>query len=180
MIRCIFITFLLLSTFVLSQEKDTADIVFKAKLLTVDRHGILENSKLIEDIEKQKLDFIEFNDSSNWFFMKIEFNQKYGKYMDGHSILWLGNCHFYLAFKKEKSKFYRLGGFDALDIKDFIKDLHDDIEYLDILFNEKLNMEIPIDCIESYVEMPEKKKIKNGYQCFDKCSEKLSTTLIVN
>lgn len=163
-----------------SQEKDTADVAFKAKLLTLDRHGILAEDKLLNDIKKQKLEFVEYNDSSNWIFIKIKFDQKYGGYIDNYSVLWLGDCYFYLAFRKEKSKFYRLGGFDVLDVEDFVKDIQNDIEYLDVLSNKKLNSEIPIDCIESYVEIPERKKLKKGYKCFKKCSDTLTTTLIVN
>lgn len=174
------IIFLLISTFTLSQKTDSKDIAFKAKLLTLDRHGVLNEDKLLEDITNQKLEFIEYNDFSNWVFMKIDFNQIYGNYIDNNSILWLGNCSFYIAFRNENSKFYRLGGFDALDINDFIKDLRQDIEYIPILSNENLNEIIDINCMESFFEMTEKKKFKKGYQCYSPCSEKLSTTLIVN
>ncbi len=162
-----------------SQEKDTADIAFKAKLLTLNRHGVLDEDRLLEDIKKQKLEFIEYNDSSNWVFMKITFDQKYGDHYDNSYVIWLGGCYFYIAYRKEKSKFYRLGGFDALDLDDFISDIHNDIEYIDFLYNEELNKEIPIDCIESYVKKSKKKRLKHGYKCFQKCSDTLTTTLIV-
>lgn len=163
-----------------SQEKDTADISFKAKLLTIDRHGILNEAKLLEDIKKQKLEFIEYNDSNDWVFMKIKFDQKYGKHYDNSYVIWLGSCYFYIAYRKEESKFYRLGGFDALDIDDFINDFHNDTEYLDFLFNKELKKEIPIHCMESYVRQSGKKRLKKGYNCFQQCSDVLSTTLIVN
>lgn len=173
------ISLIFLSELCYSQEKDTADISFKAKLLTVDRHGILDENKLVEEIEKQKLEFIEYNDSSNWVFMKIKFDQKYGNYKNDHSTLWLGDCNFYIAFNKETSKFYRLGGFDILDVDDFIDDMHEDL-YFDIHFDENLNEEIPIHCIESYVKLSEKMRLKKGHQCFSPCSKKLTTNLIVN
>ncbi len=163
-----------------SQKKDTADIAFKAKLLTIDRHGVLDQDKLLEDILKQKLEIIEHSDSSNWIFMKIKFDQKYGDYYDNSYVAWLGECYFYIAYRKEKSKFYRLGGFDSLDLDDFVNDIQNDIEYFKILSNGKLNNEVPINCIESYVELPERKRLKKEYNCFQKCSDILTTTLIVN
>jgi len=181
MIKYISIIFLILICQLgYSQEKDTADIIFKAKLLTLDRHGVSDKAKLLEDILKQKLEIIEYSDSSNWIFMKIKFDQKYGGYIDKHSVLWLGNCYFYLAFRKEKSKFYRLGGFDSLDLDDFVNDIQNDIEYFKILSNEKLNNDIPVNCIESYVELSKRKRLKKGYNCFQKCSDILTTTLIVH
>lgn len=165
----------------LGQVSDTANIAFKAKLLTLDRKGLLDKDAQIKDIVNQKLDFIEYKKSNNWIFMRIKFNQKYGNYFqdkDG-AVLWLGECYFYLAFKREEAVFYRLGGFDKLDVENFVKDLKEDIiEYDDILTNESLNNIIPINCIEKYVKTKGKKK-KTEYKCFNQCSEILRTTMSV-
>lgn len=162
-----------------SQTIDTASIAFKAKLMTLDRKGYFAKEKQIKEIENQKLDFIDYKSSDNWIFMRIKYDQNYGNYDGDGYILRLGNCDFYLAFRKEGSVFYRLGGFDKLDLEDFINDLKEDvIEYYDVIDNKKIADEIPFECIENYLK--KKKRKKNlEYSCFDECSKVMKTTLIV-
>lgn len=164
--KIVYIIYILsFSGFCFSQKKDTIDIAFKAKFLTTSIYGIPDKENFIQEIQKQKLEFITYKESNNFVFMKIKFDQKYTDFYRNAHTAWLGNCFFFLAFNKEKSKFYRIGGFDVLDIDEFMMDLSDEVKYLDYYVDERLTKEIPISCIETYYNVSTK-EVEEGISLF--------------
>ncbi len=64
---------------------------------------------------------------------------------------WLGSCDFYIAFNVDKAKFYRIGGFDILDLSDFFDDLGPkDLDLFDLGSDKALDFY----CLKSHSELP--------------------------
>lgn len=155
---------------------DSANIAFKAKLMTMYRQGITDSTKLIKTIQSQKIEFTK-NTSENIVLMKIYFDQiVYSKDNTTHS--WFGNCNYYLAYNLKKEKFYRIGGFDSNDVVEFIDDIQEysfSTEDELFLFNLETFGDFDMSCLMSYYYMSEKKRKRKGYKCFDRCSEVIFT-----
>ena len=151
---------------------DTTSITFKAKLLTLSRRGITNVKNILDEENKKKVDFLKTKYKS---FIFIKINSKdpsYGWYKTKNG------CNYYLAYNKEKSKFYRLGGFDIVDINDFFKDLENQevIIFKDLEEGNEIE-EIDIYCLYNYYKMKPKKRLKKGYKCFHKCSKEIITKI---
>ena len=158
-------------------EKDSVNIAFKAKLLTTSRFGLADTSTIKKSIQKQDLEFIS-NPTNSIILLKIKFDQKYYMNNKNRANFFYGKCYYYLSYNTKTNKFYRLGGFDSLDIKDFFNDLN----YIEKQEKEKLFLKgfdsdydgIDIICLSNYNDLSKKKKRKKGFKCFNICSKSLN------
>lgn len=167
------VLFILLALQLLSQlEIDSSAIMFKAKLLTTSRFGIAEPTIIIDEIKKQNAIFLS-SPSENILFIKINFKQKFHEQAE-----LFGECSYFIAFNQSTMTFYRLGGFDEVDLDSFFKDL-EPIDYK--LYNIGLTEDSEIDfaCLAEYSELSSKKQKKRKYECFPKCSDILFKKLII-
>jgi len=174
----IIILFLLsIDTFGQGVNIDSTAIAFKAKLFTVSEYGMAKKQLILKDIENQNLIFLKTK-YKHFLFMKISFSQPYR--LPNHEIQMLvRQCDYYLAYNTFDSKYYRLGGFDSVDIDSFFKDLKLREGYI---FKNNCNeiSEINIHCLYSYYSMKHKKRIKKGFKCFSKCSDETKQEIIIN
>ena len=148
-------------------EIDTSAVLFKAKLLTISRFGLADEKTTLKDITEQEAVLL-YSPSENLLLIRVDYSQ---------SDL-LGECSYYLAFNKTTSTFYRLGGFDTLDLSDFFEDLTpDDYQIYDLDFLEE--SEIDFTCLAKLAELPPGKRIKRKHECFPKCSDVLYQWLVI-
>lgn len=158
------------------KKQDSIKIAFKAKLLTTSEYGISYKEKILEDIQKQKIVFLN-TVYENFIFMKITFSQPYRTSRNTTRTL-IRDCNYYIAFSKLDDRFYRLGGFDYVDINDFFKDL---IMRENLIFkqapNNNLVENMNIDCLYNYYEMSENKKRRKGFKCFENCKKQTMKSL---
>lgn len=159
-------------------EQDSLKIIFKAKLLTVSEYGIAGKKTILEDIERQNARYLK-TIYENFLFIRIDFNQPY-RQLD-HNIYTLNrDCSYYIAFNKKDAKYYRLGGFEIVDSKDFFEDLElrEGIIFNDIPGNEV--EEIDMHCLYDYNELSEKKKRSKNFDCFISCKEITETIITIH
>lgn len=150
---------------------DSTDVLFKAKLLTTSRLGLLSGQEALETIKNQNAVFLD-SPSSNLFFIRVDFDQR-----KGSAVEILGNCSYYLALNEAKLKFYRLGGFDSNDVYEFFEDLTaEDYSIFDPEFSS--SSELDFHCMIIYSGLSIKKRKRRGYTCFQNCSQSLFTNLI--
>ena len=148
---------------------DSSAIAFKAKMLTMSEYGIASKEDVIKYAENQKLTFLKTL-YSNFLFMKVEFDQPYTSSDKSRSTL-LRHCNYYLAYNTVSCRYYKLGGFDSVDIDIFFKDLGDkEVGYFKTLDGEHIE-EIDIFCLYDYYQLSIKKRKKEGFHCFPVCSE---------
>lgn len=172
--------FLLFSFHVYCQRMpsvDSTSIAFKASLFTVSKYGIASKEKILQDVENQKVRFLKTKYKS-FLFIKIEFSQPYRTSDKTRSTL-TQNCNYYLAFNILEKRFYKLGGFDDVDIDDFINDLEsqEGINLIDWVNRNEIE-EIDIDCLYSYYKLNKKQRVKQNFTCFESCSQKIKTYYI--
>jgi hypothetical protein len=154
-----------------AQSISENEISFKAKLLTVNRLGVASEKAIIEDIKSQQLEFLK-NDSGNMIIMKIKFSQSNFK-GDDRKVVWLGECNYYIAYNREKFRFYLLGGFSSLDLKTFFEDLNSK-EFVDIASNDHLSKEINFQCLYDCSKMSKNKALKSKrFPCLKNCDDEL-------
>lgn len=177
------IVFVILIAFTLNSsaqeltKRDSINIAFKAKLLTTNEDGIsYSKESILQNIEQQKTTFLK-TIYKNFVFIKVECSQKYNL-LEGGTMTRFGDCNYYLAFNTEFSRFYKLGGFDTLDIDAFLAKLGAS-EKMGI-FN-RLDVgeieEIDIDCLYNYSELSLRKRRKRGYSCLGSCNETTKTII---
>lgn len=172
--------FLFCFTHLYSQEKtaiDTTAIIFKANLFTVSEYGIASKEYILKDIEEQNVKFLKTSFES-FCFLKIQFSQPYRT--SNNSELTLDRtCAYYIAYNITKKKFYRLGGFDAVNVDDFIKDLElqEGGNSFDLVNLNEIE-EININCLYEYFYLSKKKKLKHKFTCFKCCAENTKTYYI--
>ncbi len=156
-------------------KRDSANILFKAKLLTASEYGIGNKENIIQDIDQQNAFFLE-TFYKKFVFVKIEFSQKYQRLNQSVSTL-IRPCSYYLAFSISDSRFYKLGGFDVPDIDDFFQHLkwREEKVFDGISGNEV--QEIDIYCLYDYFELSHKKRRKKGYSCFENCRDITKTEI---
>lgn len=166
----IFLLFLRFSAFGQTEEIDSCAIKFKANLLTVSEYGIASKQTILNDIESQEVEFLKTK-YKNFFFLRIRFSQPYRTSESGFQTL-DRDCYYYIAYNIRDKKFYRLGGFDSIDIDSFINDLQS-LESNNIIDWEERNeiQEIDIDCLFDYYNLSPKKRLKRKFKCFENCSE---------
>ena len=172
----IFILTFILAQDCFGQSVDSLALKFKAQLLTTSRYGLANSDSLLSDITDQRVTFLS-SPSSNTILLKVVFDQKYFTGDVEDQILWLGDCSYYLAFNIKRNTFYRLGGFDELDIDEFF----DDFETVDhnlVNIEYAKTSEIDFYCLKEYAETSSKKRL-NKSLCIPCCSEKLETTLVI-
>ncbi|WP_108803801.1 hypothetical protein [Aquimarina sp. Aq107] len=170
--KIIFIIVLCLSIFSNAQEikvLDSTSLVFKAKLLTVDLTGIDNKESILNHLENKREHYFLKTKYSSFVFIKIVSKKP--------DVGWYRNkkgCSFYLAFNLLNTRFYRLGGFDIIDIDNFIKDLKEQeiILFKDLEGGNEIE-EMDIYCLYEYYEMKPKKRLKKGFSCFQKCSKEI-------
>jgi len=163
-----------------SQERiDSTSIAFKAKLFTVSEYGISNESEILKDIQSQKIIFLKTK-YEHFLFMKISFSQPY-RLPNKHTQTLYRDCNYYLAFNIEDSRFYKLGGFDILDIDSFFEDLQlrEDSIFKDIEEGKEID-EIDIYCLYDYYKMKKRKRVKKGFNCLDNCAKKTETSIILH
>lgn len=153
---------------------DSTSIAFKAKLFTVSEYGLASKERILQDIESQELKFLTTK-LKNFLFIKIHFSQPY-RINENTKTTLIRNCSYYLAFNLSSLKFYRIGGFDNLDIDDFFDD---SFLHREILFSIDGNDIEGIDllCLYDYHKMNKKDKFKKGFKCIGNCDEETKTIL---
>lgn len=159
-------------------EKDSLKIIFKAKLFTASEYGVADKSTIIEDIEGQNARYLK-TVYANFLFIRIDFNQPYRQL--NQSIHTLNrDCSYYISFNVKDAKYYRLGGFEIIDTKDFFKDLklREKTIFNGLTGNEV--EEIDIYCLYEYNELSEKKKQSGKFDCFINCKEATETTVKIH
>ena len=158
---------------------DSSAVKFKAALLTVSEYGIASKEQILKDIESQKITFLKTKYKS-FVFLEVDFSQPY-RTSDNSRLTLNRNCRYYIAFNIVKKKFYKLGGFDDIDIDDFIKDL-ELIESINISDWEDKNLveRINVACLYNYFYLNKRQRLKQGYKCFENCSNKTKTFYIEN
>ena len=156
---------------------DSSAVKFKASLFTVSEFGIASKEIILKDLENQKTNFLETK-YKKFSFLKVEFSQPY-RMSDSNYVTLIRDCTYYLAFNLEDKKFYKLGGFNTLDIDDFIKDLERLEIDNNIPWDEKnIIKEIDINCLYEYSLLDKKKRLKSNFKCFENCSENTKTYYI--
>jgi hypothetical protein len=164
---------ILINTKISSQPIDTLSICFKAKILTTTRNGYFDSLSLIKELSNQKLSIIDIP-IDNVIFIKIKHEQRYNM-LDNSNLVLIGTCYYYLAFNLNNSKYYRLGGFDYLDLDDFFKE----INILNINLLGGNNYEIDLLCLFEFSNYSNRKKKKKKFRCFENCSEEITNFLII-
>lgn len=160
--------FILFSTLLLGQSYkfapvDSSGIVFKARLLTLERQGIVNKKFLLNDIEDRDLFFLKTN-YKNFIFFKIKTKPPVGWYNNNY-------CYYYLAYNVKTRTFYKLGGFDYLDLDDFFEDLFE-YEVPSMNFNDDV-VELDLECLFRFYIFPKKKRLKKKNICYCTCSEEI-------
>lgn len=154
-----------------NKEIDTVSISFKAKLFTVSEYGVSSKEQILRDINNQKIQFLNTL-YKNFIFMKIEFSQPY-RLSNGHIRTLERDCNYYMAFNILDSRFYKLGGFDSLDIDDFFDDLKIKEK---TIFKGGINggevENIDIHCLYQYYNINKRKKQRKNFKCLSSCSKK--------
>lgn len=173
----IFITTSLIQAQSLTQN-DSIAILFKGQLFTISEYGVASKDKILKDIENQKSDFLKTK-YENFLFMKITFNQPYRLLNQNLSTL-VRNCDYYIAFNIKQSRYYKLGGFNKIDIADFFDDLKINEKSLFPDGKGEEIKDVDIHCLYNYYRLSEKKRNKSKFDCFGNCQEKTSTTIIIH
>jgi len=184
--KIILIPYFLFSVILSAQNEkaiDSATIAFKAKLLTINRQGISDVEGMLNQINQKKVKFLNTK-YEDFIFLKIDFTDTFyeGKIYLNHNDsvgrTLFGSCFYYLAFNKKNAKFYRLGGFDIVDIDDFIRDLEEQevIIFKDLEGGNEIEG-MDINCLYNYYQMKPKKRLRKGYSCFSKCSKEIVTKI---
>ncbi|WP_250433666.1 hypothetical protein [Hanstruepera flava] len=158
-------------------KKDSVKILFKAKLLTTSEYGIgLDIKQIINDVENQNALFLKTLYSS-FLFIEVEFNQPY-RIINGDIVTFSRECSYYLAFNIINSRFYRIGGFDTIDIDTFINDLNyqEDGIFKDVINKNEIEG-IDVRCLYRYFTLSTKKRNKKGFECFDNCRNITTTNV---
>lgn len=164
-----FSVFFYINIYCQNVQIDSTSIKFKAALFTLSEYGIASKGQILKDIENQETIFLKTK-YKHFLFLRIKFSQPY-RLSDLSENTFIRDCYYYIAFNKKNKKFYRIGGFDNLNIEDFIQDL-DSVEndYL-IDWNDRNEIEgIDIDCLYNYAKLSKKEKFKKGFTCFENCS----------
>lgn len=162
-------------SFAQQTEIDSSAIKFKANLFTLSEFGIASKEQILSDIENQEVSFLK-TFYKEFYFLKVKFSQPYRRSNKSITTL-IRNCTYYLAFNNRDKKFYRLGGFDMIDIDEFIEDL-EDVEVLLTNFNGNEIEEIDIDCLYKYHKLSKKQRLKKGFKCFKNCRQDTKTAYI--
>lgn len=157
-------------------DTDTTAVAFKAKLLTISEYGIADKNQILKDIENQKITFLKTKYQS-FIFMKVDFAQPY-RLPTGSTQTLKRDCSYYIAFNLSNSIFYKLGGFDTIDIDSFFEalEVNESGIFKDIAEGNEVEG-IDIYCLHEYYLMNKKKRLKKGFTCLDNCSEKTETTI---
>lgn len=157
------------------QSIDSTLIAFKAKLLTTSRLGVTDSLTMLRSIQGQQLEYL-YSPIPDVILMKVKFDQKYFTVRDGYIEL-IGTCYYYLAFNVANNKFYRLGGFEALDIEEFFSEVQS-IEEALIDTNHYSGTDVDFYCLLEYSQLSKKKKARRGSDCFQSCNEEISEYLV--
>lgn len=153
---------------------DSTAIAFKAKLFTVSEYGLASKERILQDIDEQEIEFLKTT-YKTFIFMKISFSQPYRISESTKSTL-IRNCFYYLAFNKISSRFYRIGGFDNLDIDNFFEDIGGSGEIIFTFEGEEID-KLDIVCLYEYYKMNNKERSKKGFHCIKNCREITQTIL---
>lgn len=147
---------------------DTLGIEFKAKLLTIERNGLPNKNYIIEEIEERKILYLK-TEYTDFMFLKIIALSPVGWYKNSF-------CNYYLSYNKKTRVFYKLGGFDFLDLDSFFEDLsHNQLSMWEFETDVE---EINLECLYKYYILPEKKKNRKKINCHCKCSDEIIRELM--
>ena len=105
--------------------------------------------------------------------MKIKFGQKYFRGNRDFTEL-MGVCYYYLAYDDDNQTFYRLGGFEKLDLKDFFKNF--EVLKATLTIEES---EVDLFCLYEYSDLSEKKKLRKPFDCFKSCEDEIIQQLVI-
>lgn len=162
---------------------DSTSIAFKAKLLSINKQGVSDIKSMLDQVDNKQIKFLKTK-YKYFEFLKIDFTDLYYEakvYINEEDLIGqalFGSCSYYLAFNKVNAKYYKLGGFNDLDIDEFFYDL-EDLEIFIFKDLEGGNEVEGIDmyCLYNYYNLKPKRRLKKGYNCFSKCSEEMSTEM---
>lgn len=94
---------------------DTSAIVFKAKLLTIERKGFFSENKLERLLNDMKCKTYTTKD---YFFIIVN-PADYVIKNNNEKIAIFGNCKYYLAYSFSNNLYFKLGGFESENIYEF-------------------------------------------------------------
>lgn len=157
-----FLVIYFVSNLASGQVTANEDVGFKAKLLTLSRFGLLDSKMLLDELENQKVDFI--HDTSEILILKVYSSKKFFLGTNQHYVDWIGDCNFFLAYNRRNYTFYRLGGFQTLDLRSFFEDMNSS-DLISILESQTVNLHLDIPCL---LKCSKKSKSNTGYEC--KCN----------
>lgn len=178
--KIICIVFLMLCVSLRSQVLDSISIAFKAKILTINKQGISNIKNILDQVDNKEIKFLKTK-YVDFIFMKVKFSDSdysgevYLKQkFDSIGRTLFGDCSYYLAFNKKSARYYRLGGFDIIDIDSFIDDLEEQEVFIfkDLEGGNEIE-EMDIYCLYNYYEMKPKRRLKKRFNCFSKCSKEI-------
>lgn len=165
-----FSVFFCFHTYCQNAAVDSTLIKFKATLFTLSEYGIANKEQILKDVENQEIIFLRTK-YKHFVFLKIKFSQPYRLGRGSSENTFIRDCYYYVAFNNRDKKFYRIGGFDNLNIDDFINDLDSVEKDYTIDWNDRNEIEgIDIDCLYNYAKLSKKEKLKKGFTCFENCS----------
>lgn len=149
--------------------KDSLNIAFKAKLLTVSVTGIAERDIILKDVESQQVIFLKTS-FKNFLFLKVKYDQSYRE--NEKVRMRFVNCSYFIAFNIKQFEFYRIGGFDSDDIDKFMEDLSSQ-ESADPFLETEPIKGVDFNCLSEYSRLSKKKRLKKKLTCFKCCSEEI-------
>ncbi|MBO6879079.1 hypothetical protein [Winogradskyella sp.] len=173
----IVVLFCLSNSYCQNRDVDSLSIGFKAKLFTVSEYGIADKDQILEDIENQKIKFLNTK-YDNFIFIKVYFSQPF-RIPGNRTQTLYRDCSYYLAYNTLDPTFYKLGGFNSVDIDSFFTALkaNESSIFKDFGAKSEEIEEIDIHCLYDYYKMKKKKRFKKGFNCLDNCSKKTKTKI---
>lgn len=149
--------------------KDTTAIIFKSKLMVIERKGFFSENKLdglINDIKHKTYVTTDF------CFIVVTPADYYIK-NNSQKIALFGNCKYYLAYSFAKNIFFKLGGFESENINDFSKEFSKS----STIFSYK--EEIPDKNLKQFLDLIMLNKKKKAKKVFPICNEVMSDEILL-
>lgn len=155
------------------------NIIDKAKLMTLNRYGIISLDSTINMLIKQDFRVHKYDSNYRYLTLLIYNNQEYA--VDYTPITFSRlrfenrNCEFVIVFSYIDERFYRIKGFDVCDFVELVHDVEKNLDIIELIFYSDRNDERPLIDIDCYYDkyILKKRKYKK-IDCDCKCSDRYS------